>query len=184
MRSMEVPPVRTMTLLLAVALFTASVGLPRAASATVHVELDRLTGATRVRVAPSGFLAYRCTRPSLVWLAVIDDKTRGLADPQTTLSFQAFCSEWVYLKSHVVVAVRDGRPFPLPEAVHTGELGNDNVSEKVSLVLPLSAVRDLASSSVLEFHVGPSEVKLSKKELQDIREFADAVAAAVGAAKH
>jgi hypothetical protein len=80
-------------------------------------------------------------------------------------------SEWQYLRCHTLDFLADGRPVPLPEARHDGNVRSGGVYESVQVHVPVDTLERLARAATVRGRVCADEFSLYPSQIRTIRDF-------------
>ena len=86
---------------------------------------------------------------------------------------------WRYLDCHMVAAMMDGRPFPLAEAEHSGDVGDGYVLEHITVPVTMEQLRQLSGAKDVKLRVCNDVVGLSSQDLGALKTVIGALEPAV-----
>lgn len=92
-----------------------------------------------------------------------------------TLTIGAVSSEWRYLRCHTVDMLADGRPVPLPDFEHEGDVGrlirSPVMHERVTATLPKETFDAMASASSIRVRLCNDVIEFSAEQVATVHDF-------------
>lgn len=138
---------------------------PVATSATrpdgISREYDRFKGVTTV-TAPLFVADTSSGAPVRAWVRTIYQGTAPTtaAPPLVALVTRFESDSWRFMKCHSMAMLIDGKPAPLPEERHDGNVVDGGVIEVVSVPLPYSVLDGMAHASSIELQICRDEFRV------------------------